>query len=342
MTEAEVRQIVRQMILDNRINSNEKVSPTQQRGDIKMNASTPFGEFAQAYVETYKCNTVRDATIIGLKSTLKVVQGSSFNNMPIGEITLLDGQALVNEWANKQLRLGTIKTYMVRIKSVLNFAVENNIIPRNPLMKIKYPVKSKITPARDVEAYTEEEQSKIEAVLLRKDYMATPIIRFILAEGTRIGETLALTKDRIDLESNTIFIDRTIALDKDHHEFVQDYPKTDSSIRRIPLAPSIKPMVMQLMENADADGFIFCGKKTHRRTTENTALASIAYICKNAGVPYKGSHVFRHTFATNAYRNGADIKSLSKMLGHANVQITYDTYINLFNDGLEDMRAFVK
>ena len=48
--------------------------------------------------------------------------------------------------------------------------------------------------------------------------------------------------------------------------------------------------------------------------------------------------MFRYTFATNAYRNGMDIKRFSRILGHASVQVTYDTYINLFGDGFEVLR----
>lgn len=49
----------------------------------------------------------------------------------------------------------------------------------------------------------------------------------------------------------------------------------------------------------------------------------------------------RHTFATNCYYRGCEIKLLSKLLGHANVTITYNIYINLYGDALEEMRSIV-
>ena len=67
----------------------------------------------------------------------------------------------------------------------------------------------------------------------------------------------------------------------------------------------------------------------------------IQKACLTAGVPYKGLHVFRHTFATNCYYRGANVKLLSKLLGHADVSITYNTYIHLFGDALEEMRNVV-
>ncbi len=67
----------------------------------------------------------------------------------------------------------------------------------------------------------------------------------------------------------------------------------------------------------------------------------IQIACDQAGVPYKGQHVFRHTFATNCYYRGCDIKILSKLLGHSDVTVTYNTYIHLYGDALEEMRSVV-
>ena len=54
-------------------------------------------------------------------------------------------------------------------------------------------------------------------------------------------------------------------------------------------------------------------------------------------VPHYGLHVWRHTFATNLYYKGVDVKILSKLLGHANTTITYNIYIHLYSDGFNDM-----
>ena len=52
----------------------------------------------------------------------------------------------------------------------------------------------------------------------------------------------------------------------------------------------------------------------------------IKKACKAANVPYKGQHSFRHTFATNYYNRGADVKILSRILGHSNMCVTYNVY----------------
>ena len=63
--------------------------------------------------------------------------------------------------------------------------------------------------------------------------------------------------------------------------------------------------------------------------------------CKKAGIRYRSVHMLRHTFATNCYNRGCDVKILSKLLGHADVGITYNFYIHLYGDALEEMRKII-
>lgn len=42
----------------------------------------------------------------------------------------------------------------------------------------------------------------------------------------------------------------------------------------------------------------------------------------------RGFHALRHTFATVAVESGADIKNVSELMGHGNVQITLNRYVH--------------
>lgn len=45
-----------------------------------------------------------------------------------------------------------------------------------------------------------------------------------------------------------------------------------------------------------------------------------------------GLHSLRHSFASRLFENGEDVKTVSEILGHSNITITYNTYIHLIND----------
>jgi integrase len=51
-------------------------------------------------------------------------------------------------------------------------------------------------------------------------------------------------------------------------------------------------------------------------------------IVKKAGVPWAGWHTFRHSFASELVKQGVDIYTVSKILGHKSVSITEKTYLH--------------
>lgn len=72
---------------------------------------------------------------------------------------------------------------------------------------------------------------------------------------------------------------------------------------------------------------------------KNGAPMSLRYIdrmCRKievaAGLPEEqiyGMHALRHTFATNLFSNGVDIKTISELLGHSDITTTYNTYVHV-------------
>jgi len=48
-------------------------------------------------------------------------------------------------------------------------------------------------------------------------------------------------------------------------------------------------------------------------------------------------HGMRRTYTTNCYHKGIDVKILSRLLGHADVNITYNIYVHLYGDGFDEM-----
>ena len=65
-------------------------------------------------------------------------------------------------------------------------------------------------------------------------------------------------------------------------------------------------------------------------------LTTMANACEAAGVEHRGLHALRHSFASNLYSRGVEVKVISKLLGHASVEITYNRYIHFFEGDIDD------
>ena len=58
--------------------------------------------------------------------------------------------------------------------------------------------------------------------------------------------------------------------------------------------------------------------------------------CETAGVEHRSLHALQHSFASNLYARGAEIKLISRLLRHSRTQITYDRYVHLYEDDIND------
>lgn len=110
---------------------------------------------------------------------------------------------------------------------------------------------------------------------------------------------------------------------------VETTPKSAHSKREIPLSPTVLALINQLQQNHEQDkgekAYIFGGDKPMEpRTIQN----HFRKVLTSAGIKYKNFHVLRHTFSTNCIEGGTDVKSLSELLGHSDVQITLNRYVH--------------
>lgn len=65
-------------------------------------------------------------------------------------------------------------------------------------------------------------------------------------------------------------------------------------------------------------------------------LTTMENACKEAGVEHRGLYALRHSFASNLNSKGVEVMSISKLLGHASVEITYNRYIHFFAGDIDD------
>ena len=156
-------------------------------------------------------------------------------------------------------------------------------------------------------------------------------ILLTLYSGLRIGEICALQWQDFDFRNGTIMISKTLyriqTENPDNNQktkIIIESPKTESSIRVIPL-PSF---ILNICINNCGKNQCYVLTGTEKYMEPRLCLKKFKNILKELGFSNYTFHTLRHTFATRCVENGFDVKSLSEILGHSNINTTMQRYVH--------------
>lgn len=246
-----------------------------------------------------------------------------------------------NQLAEYGYGMTTIKKQMRIVTAPLKQAAALHLIPANPAVGIRLPSRGNVKKqSRAVLACPPDEQSILRWVLETYRRRGYAVMLLMMETGLRTGEALARRWRDVQIERKRLFVHSTVVcLANKKQSFVQDSAKSHSSNRTIPLTPRAIEILKHLPRKHER---VFPDKYGDHLSYEALRYQTQC-ACRDAGVEYRREYVFRHTFATNCYHKGVDVKILLELLGHADVNITYNVYVHLYGDGFEEMcSALVK
>lgn len=213
------------------------------------------------------------------------------------------------------------------IKTSLSFAAQNHYC--EPLSgEIRLPSKDR----KHKHVLTIKEQRCLESALSPATNEKDLGIFLSLYTGMRIGEVCGLQWNDIDYENGMIHIRRTAERIINHNpENGEKKTKLDlfdtkslSSNRIIPVPSKIQSV---LIDSDKSHTYLIRGR-THDYIDPRTLQYYFEKTLKKCGIRHVNFHALRHTFATRCMESGMDMKSLSELLGHANVNITLGIYVH--------------
>lgn len=175
------------------------------------------------------------------------------------------------------------------------------------------------------------EQGVLNKHLLEQQNHTNLGVLISLYTGLRIGELCALQWKDISFDDRCIRVHKTMQRlqtnsDAEHKtEIIISAPKSDCSIRNVPIPDKLLELMQKYQDSPDAYVLTgMCSLYIEPRTMQNRFKA----IIKKSGISSTNFHALRHTFATRCIELGFDIKSLSEILGHASVNITLNRYVH--------------
>lgn len=301
-----------------------------------------FDEAVKEWMVSFKKNSVRPSTYDRLETSYGLMEHYALSRVPIDQLDEDYIQDYINELVNDGYAMSTIKKQYHLVTEFMDYANVKGLVDRPYHKAVRLPSKMAIKkPTREVISYTPAEQEALTKVLWTLERPAYIAVLLMLETGMRIGEVLALSWDDINLRRKCVRVCKTfVRLGNRRKSYIQNDAKSYTSNRTIPLSKNALRVLEELKIRDRFMEYIVHDERGNPLGYEAVRW-QIKKACEEAGVPYYGQHVFRHTFATNCYYKGCDVKRLSKLLGHSDVTITYNIYVHLFGDELEDMRLIV-
>ncbi len=312
------------------------------QSDFLVVQKTTIQEYMENWFTNVKANELKPSSYDRKEQTLKYQVYPHIGYLQLANITSDDVQRMVNKLKTKY-SYSTIKKAYEAVNECFKWAVIKRDLRYNPALGVKLP--TNIQPEEgDIRFFSEIEIESISSESTRLYSNGTSVYRLgqaiilLLNTGMRIGEASALKWTDIDIQHKTITIRKNMKLIKNRTEIgnkyilqEQDRPKSKAGSRIIPINEDALIAIKELIKVTGKSKYVLStstGKPVNPRNMDRM----FRNILTQCNLPLCGVHALRHTFASILFKNGVDVKTVSELLGHADVTITYNTYVHLIQE----------
>lgn len=262
-------------------------------------------------------------------------------NTKLSNIRRLDIVQLYFELKEGGISYGTLTFYNKLISSVLNMAIDDNMLFQNPAKRALDDIEGK---QEQREALTIAQQEELLTYTKQFHYNMYCKLVFLLDSMCRVSEFAGMTWEEIDMKQRMIQVDhqlRFIKLEGDEKMTYHITPTKSRKSRTIPMTDRLFAVLKDLKEGQlfqsgdyEVEGkkdFIFY-TKTGGLLNDNSFQSEIDNIMKRynhlaqAKIEHLTPHILRHTGCTRNAERGMDMKVLQYVMGHSNPQITNAIY----------------
>lgn len=272
---------------------------------------------------------LRPSTVSGYEGSLRKHVLPVWGSKDLNRIEHADVQKWVTE-LSIELKPSTVRSTFQVLRSILDYAIEVKRIRENPCVKIRLPRLEK----HKTKSFLTFEQ----VVELSKGVAPySDIVGLLVMTGIRWGELVGLNVEDVDFRSSRLDINKSIS---EVGGKLEEGPPKNGSRRSVPFPAVLAPALQKHTAGKSRGEAVFTSLQGSRLRNTNfrnrifdPAVAKT--MLSDPTFPKITIHDLRHTAASLAVSQGANVKSLQRMLGHATAAMTLDTYAELFEDDLD-------
>ena len=216
----------------------------------------------------------------------------------------------------------TVQDICTLMGSILEYAKREykvNVSLETPTVKV---------PEKEMRVLSLDEQRKLEIYLFSSlDLIAIGCL-LSLYVGLRIGELSALKLSDFDFSNGTLRITKTMQRVKNFDpeiktktKIIIDSPKSKKSVRTLPVPGFLLEIIKKRYGSVPPCAY-FLTASISRYKEPRRVEYQFKKITDKCNLKAVNFHALRHTFATRLTEHGTDVKTLSELMGHANIKTT--------------------
>ena len=283
------------------------------------------------YIDGYKqyLSEERHASANTLSSYLRDVRQFLAYLQSVGTRSVLQAAASdIEEYMRWMTGRGksaaTVTRSVASLKSYYHYLVLEGRLKKNPVQDVT-PLKVKrhlpqILTGKEVKLFLEQPQC-VDA----KGYRDHAMLELLYATGIRVSELIALDVSDLNLSAGIIH-----CAGKSKERVIPLYPAAIKALRDY--VEEIRPSMIA----APDETALFVNMNGERMSRQGF-WKIIKYYQQKAQIDKDITpHTLRHSFAAHLLENGADLRSIQEMLGHADISST-QIYANLISQKLKDV-----
>lgn len=248
----------------------------------------------------------------------------------VGEVTLAKVREYLHFIQKFNYKKNTIARKIASLRTFYKFLYREKRSDSNPAMSLNAPKRAKSLPKFLTPFEVEQILNNIN-IETPAGFRNKAILELLWATGMRVSELSGLNFEDLNLEENEIRVfgkgakERIILVTDRAKSFLERYIKT------------ARPIIAKgytVSENEDSPVFI---NSTGFRLQTQSIRKAINEVVNKIQLPkHVTPHVFRHSFATHLIENGADLRVVQELLGHASISNT-QIYTHISSQHLKEV-----